>query len=77
MAGPREPAERVETEERMVARYGGDEASSSAVRGAVADAYARLSDARVTTFLPVLVERSVRRRVTSGFTSPAGAPSVG
>lgn len=73
--------ERAETEERLIARYGGDEASASAVRGAVAEAYDRLADARVTAFLPVLVERSVRRRVTDGvtdrFTAAAGAPSVG
>ena len=52
------------TEERLVARYGTDDATASTVRAAVADAYGRLADARVTAFVPVLVERSVRESIT-------------
>lgn len=54
-------AERRDTEERLVARYGADAEAERTVRAAVADAYDRLAGARVTTFVPVLVERSVRR----------------
>jgi hypothetical protein len=32
----------------------------------VADAFGRLADARVTSFVPVLVERSVRRTLARG-----------
>ena len=57
--------ERHQTEERLVARYGTDDATASTVRAAVADAYGRLDGARVTAFVPVLVERSVRRSITA------------
>lgn len=63
--GRRQADERHDTEERLVARYGTDAATTSTVRAAVADAYGRLDGARVTSFVPVLVERSVRRSITA------------
>ena len=51
---------RTETEERLVARYAEHGVAPDAVRGAVAEAWERLAGARIRTFLPILVERSVR-----------------
>jgi hypothetical protein len=53
-----------ETEERLVARWGAEGVAPDTVRGAVSEAFDRLSDARVRSFLPILVERSVRLRLT-------------
>ncbi|MEJ2869015.1 hypothetical protein WCD74_14675 [Actinomycetospora sp. OC33-EN08] len=53
-----------ETEERLVARWTAEGVSPDTVRGAVAEARDRLSGARVRSFLPILVERSVRLRIT-------------
>ncbi len=55
---------RTETEERLVARYGEHGVAAETVRGAVAEAWDRLAGARIRTFLPILVERSVRLRLT-------------
>jgi hypothetical protein len=56
---------RTETEERLVARYGEHGVAPDAVRGAVAEAWDRLGGARIRTFLPILVERSVRLRLSA------------
>lgn len=55
---------RAETEERLVARYREHGVAPDTVRGAVAEAWDRLAGARVRTFLPILVERSVRLRLS-------------
>lgn len=57
---------RRQTEERLVERYRTADRGHREVdvRAAVADAFGRLSGARVTSFVPVLVERSVRRTLT-------------
>ncbi|HEY2191083.1 MAG TPA: hypothetical protein VGH76_02110 [Actinomycetospora sp.] len=55
---------RAETEERLVARYREHGVAADTVRGAVAEAWDRLAGARVRTFLPILVERSVRLRLS-------------
>ena len=52
-----------ETEQRLVARYATCAAEADSVRDAVAGAYGRLVNARVTSFVGDLVERSVRRRL--------------
>ena len=54
---------RSETEERLVARYVEHGVEPDTVRGAVAEAWDRLAGARIRTFLPILVERSVRVRL--------------
>lgn len=56
---------RTETEERLVARYREHGVEPDAVRGAVAEAWDRLAGARIRTFLPILVERSVRMRLST------------
>jgi hypothetical protein len=53
----------VETEERLVARWSAEGVAPDTVRGAVAEAVDRLAGARVRSFLPILVERSVRQRL--------------
>ncbi|WP_026204816.1 three-helix bundle dimerization domain-containing protein [Actinomycetospora chiangmaiensis] len=53
----------VETEERLVARWSAEGVAPDTVRGAVAEAFDRLAGARVRSFLPILVERSVRLRL--------------
>ncbi|HEY2225960.1 three-helix bundle dimerization domain-containing protein [Actinomycetospora sp.] len=55
---------RTETEERLVARYVEHGVAPDTVRGAVAEAWERLGGARIRTFLPILVERSVRLRLS-------------
>ena len=67
--GPRtvaaqQDAVREETEERLVARYRERGVAPDTVRGAVAEAWERLAGARVRTFVPILVERSVRLRLS-------------
>ncbi len=67
--GPRtvaaqQDAVREETEQRLVARYGEHGVAPDTVRGAVAEAWERLAGARVRTFVPILVERSVRLRLS-------------
>jgi hypothetical protein len=57
-------AVRVATEERLVARYREQGVAPDTVRGAVAEAWERLAGARVRTFVPILVERSVRLRLS-------------
>jgi hypothetical protein len=57
-------AVRIETEERLVARYREHGVAPATVRGAVAEAWERLAGARVRTFVPILVERSVRLRLS-------------
>lgn len=54
---------RTETEERLVARYAEHGRAPDEVRGAVAEAWDRVAGARIRTFLPILVERSVRLRL--------------
>lgn len=49
----------VRVAERLVADYAG-KVSDDEVRRLVGDAMRRLGDARITQFLPVLVDRSVR-----------------
>lgn len=61
---PDDHAVRTETEERLVARYREHGVAPDTVRGAVAEAWERLAGARVRTFVPILVERSVRLRLT-------------
>lgn len=53
-----------ETEERLVARWTAEGVAPDTVRGAVAEAFHRFAGARVRSFLPILVERSVRQRLT-------------
>lgn len=53
-----------ETRERLVARWTAEGVAPDTVRGAVAEACDRLSGARIRSFLPILVERSVRLRLT-------------
>jgi len=55
---------RAETEERLVAHYREHGVAPDTVRGAVAEAWERLAGARVRTFVPILVERSVRLRLS-------------
>ncbi|NMO92447.1 three-helix bundle dimerization domain-containing protein [Actinomycetospora sp. TBRC 11914] len=57
-------AVRTETEERLVARYTEHGVAPDTVRGAVREAWDRLAGARVRTFVPILVERSVRLRLS-------------
>jgi hypothetical protein len=60
---PDDEALRSETEERLVARYVEHGVEPETVRGAVTEAWERLAGARIRTFLPILVERSVRLRL--------------
>ncbi|MCD2192271.1 hypothetical protein LQ327_02530 [Actinomycetospora endophytica] len=62
-AAPDDVTLRTETEERLVARYVEHGVEADTVRGAVAEAWDRLGGARIRTFLPILVERSVRLRL--------------
>ncbi|MGY1753397.1 three-helix bundle dimerization domain-containing protein [Blastococcus sp. SYSU D01042] len=50
-------------EARLLAEVAGDPAAATAVRSHLAAARARFADATVRQFLPILVERDVRRRV--------------
>ncbi|MDL5155797.1 three-helix bundle dimerization domain-containing protein [Actinomycetospora termitidis] len=63
-AAPDDRAQLAETEERLVARWSAEGVAPDTVRSAVAEASARLSGARIRSFLPILVERHVRLRVT-------------
>ena len=56
-------AHHVETEERRVGGWTAVGGAPDAVRGAVAEAVATLSGARVRSFVPILVERRVRRQL--------------
>jgi hypothetical protein len=62
-----EPVARVEDQvakvaDRLASEYA-DRVPDRVVRDLVHDAYAPLSSARVTQFVPVLVDRSVRERL--------------
>ncbi len=50
-------------EARLLGEVAGDPAASTAVRSHLAVARARFADATITQFLPILVEREVRRRM--------------
>lgn len=50
-------------EQRLVGEAAGDPVAVLAVRDHLAAARARFGDARVRQFLPILVEREVRRRL--------------
>lgn len=68
--GPRSPATTdplgahfARVEARLLGEVAGDPVASMAVRSHLAVARARFADATVTQFLPILVEREVRRRM--------------
>ena len=52
-------------ESRLVAEAGGDPEREQRVRGELAAACARFDGATVRRFLPVLIEREVRRRLAA------------
>ena len=54
-----------EVEDRLVAQYSGRDAlSEQTVRQHFAEVRARFAQARIRSFLPILVERGVRARLT-------------
>jgi hypothetical protein len=53
-------------EVRLVASAGGDQDRERTVRCHVADVRARFASATIRRFLPILIEREVRRRLALG-----------
>jgi hypothetical protein len=60
--------------QRLAAEYS-DTVPDPVVRRLVTEVYSEMSSAKVTQFVPVLVDRGVRARIRSG--SPAGQSSAG
>jgi hypothetical protein len=61
--GPSVDEQLVRLEQRLLAEAGGDPDAERQVRGALALACARFDGATVRRFLPILIEREVRRRL--------------
>jgi hypothetical protein len=59
-----EQLRRLET--RLLAEAGGEAAAEADVRRLLAQARARFDDAPIRQFLPILIERDVRRRLSGG-----------
>jgi hypothetical protein len=59
-------------EERVNAEYG-DRVTQEEVRRLINDAFDRYGDARITQFVPVLVDREVRARLRSATRADARA----
>ena len=54
----------VDLESRLVAQYGGQGVNEGRVRAIVEQVRSRFANARIRTFVPILVERAARQELT-------------